>query len=144
MYDSFSKAVPVSSVINRKSRPEPTKKFSPSFAVHHGLIQDPNWPPAEFPESGNAAARRSRRVEANFEVEMRGERHQVHGDLSDGGAMFVLNHKVDTRVVDIVFNGRAARVEVLSISPRGADFSHHCRFVDAGEAQPLWDALNQS
>jgi hypothetical protein len=144
MYDSFSKSVPVSSVINRRSHPEPQKKFSPSFAVRHGLIKDPNWPPAEFPESGNAAARRTRRVEANFEVELRGEVHRVHGDISEGGAMFILDRQVDTRVVDIVVKGKAARAEVLTLSRRGTTFAHHCRFLDVNEARPVWEAVVSS
>lgn len=144
MDNQFTKAQSISSVINRKTESKPSGKFSPSFGVHRGLIKDPNWPPAEFPEHGTAASRRFRRIESTFGVELRGEALEVTGDISQGGAMFLLDRKVETRVVDIVVNGQAARAEVLSASKKGAVFAHHCRFIDAAEAQPVWEAVAAS
>ena len=144
MSDVFTKSGSVSSVIKRKGHSTASGKFSPSFGVHRGLIKDPNWPPAEFPEHGTAASRRFRRVELSFNVELRGEAHLVRGDVSEGGAMFLLDRKVETKHVDIVVNGIAARAEVLSASKKGAAFAHHCRFIDSAEALPVWEAVASS
>lgn len=141
MTDVFTKSSSVGTVIHRQGRSTASGKFSPSFGVHRGLIKDPNWPPAQFPEHGTAAARRFRRVELAFEVELRGETANVKGDVSEGGAMFLFERQVETRHVDIVVKGKAARAEVLSTSKRGTAFAHHCRFIDASEALPVWEAV---
>ena len=144
MSDVFTKSGSISSVINRKGHSTASGKFSPSFGVHRGLIKDPNWPPAEFPEHGTAASRRFRRVEMTFGVELRGETREVHGDVSEGGAMFLLDRRVETKHVDIIVKGVAARAEVLSASKKGASFAHHCRFIDSAEALPVWEAVASS
>ncbi len=151
MSDVFTKSNSVSSVINRKGHSTASGKFSPSFGVRRGLIKDPNWPPAEFPEHGSAASRRFRRVEMSFGVELRGrpldsagERFEVKGDVSEGGAMFLLDRKVDSKHVDIVVKCAVARAEVLSASKKGHFFAHHCRFLDSAEALPVWEAVASS
>jgi hypothetical protein len=144
MSDVFTKSNSVSSVINRKGHSSAAGKFSPSFGVRRGLIKDPNWPPHQFPDHGNAASRRFRRVEMSFGIELRGEAHAVKGDVSEGGAMFLLDRKVDTKQVDIIVKGRAARAEVLSASKKGNFFAHHCRFIDASESVPVWEAVASS
>lgn len=144
MSDVFTKSSSVSSVINRKGHSTASGKFSPSFGVRRGLIKDPNWPPAEFPEHGSAASRRFRRVEMSFGVELLGEAHAVKGDVSEGGAMFLLDRKVDSKHVDIVVKGAVARAEVLSASKKGHFFAHHCRFLDSAEALPVWEAVASS
>jgi hypothetical protein len=144
MHDAFTKSASVSSVINRTTQSKSSGKFSPSFGVHRGLIKDPNWPPAEFPEHGTAASRRFRRVELPFEVSLRGEQVQVKGDISEGGAMFLLDRRVETKVVDVVVHGKVARAEVLSTSKKGSLFAHHCRFTDSSEALPVWDVVSRS
>ncbi|HEY1088870.1 MAG TPA: PilZ domain-containing protein [Archangium sp.] len=141
MSDVFTKANSVGSVINRKGHSTASGKFSPSFGVRRGLIKDPNWPPAQFPEHGTAASRRFRRVELNFDVELRGESVSVRGDVSQGGAMFLLDRRVETKHVDIVAKGKAARAEVLSTSKKGNAFAHHCRFIDSSESMPVWEAV---
>lgn len=141
MHDAFSKANSVSSVIKRNGRSTASGKFSPSFGVHRGLIKDPNWPPAQFPEHGTAASRRFRRIDTTFVVATRGEELTVKGDISEGGAMFLLDRKVDTRVVDVMVKGKAARAEVLSTSKKGTLFAHHCRFLDAAESMPVWQQV---
>lgn len=144
MHDAHSKSASVSSVINRTGTSKPSGKFSPSFGVRHGLIKDPNWPPAQFPESGNAASRRFRRVETKFEVVVRGVRTPVTGDISQGGAMFLLDRRLDTTTIGVVAAGKAARAEVLSVSQKGNLFAHHCRFVDVSESLPVWEAIASS
>lgn len=143
MDNAFTKASSVSAVSRRRVRSRASEKFSPSFGVHRGLIRDPNWPPAELPEGGSAASRRFRRVEARFDVELRGESVTVVGDVSRGGAMFLLDRRVETKVVDVLVGGRAARAEVLSVSRKGDLYAHHCRFVDAAESMPVWRAVAQ-
>lgn len=144
MHDAFTKSASVKSVINRSAHTKASEKFSPSFGVHRGLIKDPNWPPAEFPEHGTAASRRFRRVELPFDISVRGESHAVKGDLSQGGAMFLLDRRIETKHIDVVFQGHVARAEVLSTSKKGAAFAHHCRFLDVAEVAPLWAAVSQS
>ncbi len=144
MHDAFTKSASVSSVINRTSTSKASGKFSPSFGVRHGLIKDPNWPPAEFPEHGTAASRRFRRIDGAFDVAVRGDVVKVKGDLSQGGAMFLLDRRVETKVVDIGLKGQWARAEVLSTSKKGTLFAHHCRFIDASESQPVWEAIAKS
>lgn len=144
MSDVFTKSSTISSVINRKGHSLASGRFSPSFGVHRGLIKDPNWPPAQFPEFGTAKARRFRRVEMSFSVELRGATVNVQGDVSEGGAMFLLDHEVDTKVVDVIVTSKVARAEVLSVSRRGNAFAHHCRFVDTAEARPVWEAVASS
>lgn len=144
MSDVFTKSSTVSSIINRKGESKASGRFSPSFGVRRGLIKDPNWPPAQFPDHGTAASRRFRRVAMAFDVELRGEAVKVVGDVSEGGAMFLLNRKVETRHVDIVVKGKAARAEVLSSSKKGNAFAHHCRFIDSAEALPVWEAVATS
>jgi hypothetical protein len=141
MDNVFTKSTSGSSVIKRVGRSSASGKFSPSFGVHRGLIKDPNWPPAEFPEHGTAASRRFRRVEAKFEVALRGAQVTVQGDVSEGGAMFLLDRRVETKVVDVVVKGKAARAEVLSASKKGSLYAHHCRFLDSAEALPVWEAV---
>lgn len=141
MLGDFTKSASLSTVINRTGRTSASDKFSPSFGVRRGLIKDPNWPPAHFPEHGSAASRRFRRIDSTFDVALRGEQVTVTGDISEGGAMFLLDRKVDTKVVDVVVQGKAARAEVLSASKKGLLFAHHCRFLDAAESLPVWEAI---
>jgi hypothetical protein len=141
MDNVFTKSNSVGSMINRTGRSTAAGKFSPSFGVRRGLIKDPNWPPAQFPEHGTAASRRFRRVEATFDVALRGEQVRVNGDVSEGGAMFLLDRRVETKVVDVVVQGKAARAEVLSASKKGHFFAHHCRFLDSAESLPVWEAV---
>ena len=59
---------------SRKFAQRETKvaRFSPSYGVRKGFIKDPNWPPAQFPEEGNATQRRFRRMPASFAVTFEG------------------------------------------------------------------------
>ena len=142
MDNPFSKSGNASAVSARHAHSEAKRRFSPSYGVHKGYIKDPNWPPAHFPEDGVAAARRYRRVVVNFEVEFDGVKQAVQGDLSAGGAMFLLPaHRNDTQVV-VILKGVRARAEVLSVSPKGALFAHHCHFIDATEGQALFEAVS--
>ncbi len=144
MDNAFTSSNSVGSVARRRVRSKASAKFSPSFGVHRGLIKDPNWPPAEFPEHGTAASRRFRRVETAFDVGLRGESVTVVGDVSQGGAMFLLGRRVETKVVDIMVQGVSARAEVLSTSKKGALWAHHCRFLDAAESMPVWQQVASS
>jgi hypothetical protein len=58
--------------------------------------------------------------------------------------MFLLDRRVETKHVDIVVKGKAARAEVLSASKKGHAFAHHCRFIDSAEALPVWEAVATS
>jgi len=141
MDDAFSKSGS-SPVTARKAHSESKRRFSPSYGVHKGYIKDPNWPPAHFPEEGMAAARRYRRVEIRFDLELAGEVKSVLGDISAGGAMFLFNESQPGAEVAVIVKGVRARAKVLSVSPKGALFAHHCQFVDAPEGRALFEAVS--
>lgn len=142
MHDAHSKSGSISSSVSKRStKSTAAGKFSPSFGVRRGLIKDPNWPPAQFPEHGTAASRRFRRVDTKFIISVRGEEAEVKGDVSEGGAMFLLDRRLDAKTVHVVVGGKAARAEILSCSKKGNAYAHHCRFTSADEAQPVWAAV---
>lgn len=141
MDDGFRKSASPSSVINRTGKSKKAGRFSPSFGVRHGLIKDPNWPPAEMPEKGSASARRSKRVLLPFAIVVQGERYPVTGDISEGGAMFLLGNELQQKTVDIALGDHSARAEILSVSKKGKTWAHHCRFLDAKKARALWAAV---
>ena len=141
MDDAFRKSASAGSVINRTGKSKKSGSFSPSFGVHQGLIKDPNWPPAQMPAEGTAAARRHRRVQIPFVIDVRGDRYDVTGDISQGGAMFLLGNALEQKAVDIVLGDSIARVEVLSISKKGSTFAHHCRFLNTHQGAQVWAAV---
>ncbi len=128
-------------IFTRRVKKTVGEKFSPSFGVHNGLIPDPNWPPAEFPKGSVAMQRKFRRVECTVMVEVDGRRVSVPGDLSAGGAMFVLPQRAANDVVTIEVRGVRAQAKVLSVSTKGTQVAHHAQFVDAAAAKALWAKL---
>ncbi|MGV3622696.1 MAG: hypothetical protein ACO1OB_17890, partial [Archangium sp.] len=66
------------------------------------------------------------------------------GALSQGGAMSLLDRRLDTSAIGVVVKGKAGRAEVLSVSQKGNLFAHHCRFVDVAESLPVWEAIASS
>jgi hypothetical protein len=141
MDESFTKTQTISTLSRRNLRSSAAGKFSPSFGVHRGLIKDPNWPPSEFPEFGAANSRRFRRVEAAFDVVADGVQLPVKGDMSLGGAMFLLNSRIENQVITVLVKGAQAQAEILSTSKRGFAFAHHCRFLDPSEAAAVWQFI---
>lgn len=142
MSDIFSPSS--GAVAHRKLKTKNATKFSPSYGVHKGYIRDPNWPPAVIPENSTATARRERRVPAKFAVIVGRKRAVVSGDLSRGGAMFVLPLVSPLREVQVEFGGFTARVEILSVNRKGGQVAHHARYLDKAEAAPLWAAVKES
>jgi len=141
MYDAMTRAGSAGSSIHRKTKKHANAQFSPSWGVHKGLIRDPNWPPAQFPEAGTAAARRSRRIACDFQVKVSGQVLNVHGDISRGGAMFILGERLPASQVVVLYKGHAASAEVISHTTRGAQTAHHLRFIASAEALPLAAAV---
>jgi hypothetical protein len=139
MYDAMDRAG--GSNVHRKLKKHSNAQFSPSWGVHKGLIRDPNWPPAQFPTAGTAAARRSRRIACDFQVQVGGKTLNVHGDISRGGAMFTLAERLSATQVLVSYKGRSAAAEVISHTTRGAQTAHHLRFVASAEALPLAAAV---
>ncbi|MEW5741882.1 MAG: hypothetical protein AB1938_23410 [Myxococcota bacterium] len=139
MYDALQRASHLDS--RRKVKKHSNAQFSPSWGVHKGLIQDPNWPPAQFPEGGTAAARRSRRFACNFEVKAGETQLHVHGDISRGGAMFILTQRLPVSTVVVSYKGLSASGEILSHTTRGTQTAHHVRFTSSAEALPLAAAV---
>lgn len=129
------------SAAHRKVKTKATEKFSPSYGVHKGYIRDPNWPPAVIPAKSHATNRRERRVPAKFSVKV-GERFvKVSGDLSRGGAMFLLPQVSPTRQVMVKFGEFQALVEVITVNSKDGQVAHHTRFLDRAAAGPLWEAV---
>lgn len=139
MYDAMQRAS--GSNVHRNLKKHNNSQFSPSWGVHKGLIRDPNWPPAQFPEAGTAAARRSRRVACDFDIELNGQVRHVHGDISRGGAMFILTERLPVSQLVVSYRGLKANAEVISHTTRGNETKHHLRFVSSQEALPLAAAV---
>lgn len=142
MDNPFSKSAPASAVTTRRAHSDERKRFSPSYGVHKGYIKDPNWPPAHFPEEGLAAGRRTRRVQFEFVVELGGHEKTVRGDVSSGGAMFLLDERSGEKEVVVAVKAMRARAEVLSVSKKGERWAHHCRFLDSEEGQAVFEAIS--
>jgi hypothetical protein len=129
------------SVMKRSVKSVESKRFSPSYGVHQGLIPDPNWPPAHFPDNNVAMQRKDRRVSCRFTLDLDGRRAEVLGDVSKGGVMFLLPVRVPATIVAIEVRGVRAQVTILSASQHGAELSHHARYIDAAEGARVWQAL---
>jgi hypothetical protein len=141
MYDAFGSGGRPDRVLRRRVHDKESRKFSPSFGVHAGLIPDPNWPPVQFPEDNVAMQRKYRRVRCELILEAEGLRRRVPGDLSQGGAMVLLAHELSTGVVTIEFSGRRAEARVLSSTPHGPMFAHHAQFLDENAGRAVWREL---
>jgi hypothetical protein len=128
-------------IFTRRVKKKVGDAFSPSFGVHNGLIPDPNWPPAEFPKDSVAMQRKHRRIACEVVVEVDGRRTAVPGDLSAGGAMFLLPLRAASDLVTIEVRGVRAEAKILSVSKKGAQVAHHAQFVDAASAKALWAKL---
>ena len=141
MDNVFNKAAGAGS--NRKfSNVLKVARFSPSWGVRRGLIKDPNWPPAHFPAEGNAASRRFRRMPASFQVRIGGaEPIVVSGNISSGGAMFVMSSVLTSDKIEVCYEGASAHAEVIASESKGSQFMYRAHFVDVSEAASVWMAL---
>ncbi len=144
MYDAISKAAGAS---DRTFKARTVRaRFSPSYGVHKGYIQDPNWPPAFYPEDRSANARRSLRIDCAFEVVFsEGAARYVQGDLSRGGARFIVPSRLDEAKVAVLVKDDGAsvraRADVLSCAPKGDSFEYRARFADPTEGEAVWTAM---
>jgi hypothetical protein len=118
-------------------------RFSPSYGVRRGFIKDPNWPPAQFPDEGNAANRRFRRMPATFQVKVGDavEALTVSGNISSGGAMFVMSSVLGSDQVQVSYNGATANAAVIASESKGGQFMYRAHFLDENEAASVWMAL---
>jgi hypothetical protein len=127
---------------NRKLETKKSNRFSPSYGVRMGFIKDPNWPPAQFPEEGNATDRRFRRVEASFKVRNDdGELIAAMGDISEGGARFTLKKPLVTETVEVMGGKARARAEIISTVNTVNGYVYRVRFLDQVEAMPVVEAI---
>ena len=142
MDNVFNKAAGAGS--NRKFTHQPkVARFSPSYGVRRGFIKDPNWPPAQFPEIGNATDRRFRRMPATFQVRIgdASEPLTVTGNISSGGAMFVMQSVLGSEKIEVTYGGAMAHAEVIASESKGGQFMYRAHFTDENEASTLWMAL---
>lgn len=86
-------------------------------------------------------ARRARRVPASFTVIAGGLPARVHGDLSSGGAMFVLPRTFQDGEVLVQFGEQAARLKLLATSTRDGLTAHHGCFIVPEDGAAVWEAL---
>ncbi len=130
------------SVNGRKLASKETMRFSPSYGVRMGFIKDPNWPPAQFPDEGNATDRRYRRIACTFKVRNDdGELISTTGDISSGGARFALKRPLVTDTVEIVGGNRKARAEIIATVSTVNGYVYRTRFLDLIEAEPVVAAI---
>lgn len=143
MYDAFDRSNR-SSFPHRRGGKAHKKPFTAaSFGVRHGFIADPNWPPAQFPAKGSAHQRRQLRVPASFAVSLDGAApFHVTGNLSLGGAMFLLPDARSPQSLEVISGDARAHAQVLHTRalPSGA-VAHHVCFLDAQQARHLWESL---
>jgi hypothetical protein len=110
-------------------------RFSPSYGVRKGFIKDPNWPPAQFPDEGNATDRRFRRIACSFKIRNDdGELISTTGDISEGGARFALKKPLVTDTVEIVGGEKKARAEIIATVSTVHGYVYRTRFLDTLEA----------
>jgi len=143
MYDAFGNGARLR-YLNRRTRKDEVTKFSPSFGVHAGLIPDPNWPPVQFPDNSVAMQRKHRRVACTFSLQVDGKKTVVNGDVSVGGAMFLLATSLAAPEVTIEIRGHSALARILSSNIRGQAVAHHAQFVDPEEGAKVWKALTSA
>jgi hypothetical protein len=143
MYDAFGNGARLR-YLNRRTRKDEVKKFSPSFGVHLGLIPDPNWPPVQFPDNSVAMQRKHRRVACSFSLDIQGKKSAVQGDVSVGGVLFLWPEQLTVTEVIVEIRGQAALARVLSSNQRGAVIAHHAQFVDPAEGAKVWKALTSA
>jgi hypothetical protein len=143
MYDAFGNGARLR-YLNRRTRKDEVKKFSPSFGVHVGLIPDPNWPPVQFPDNSVAMQRKHRRVACTFSLQVEGKKSTVSGDVSVGGVMFLWPQKLGVTEVIVEVRGVSALAKVLSSNQRAEVIAHHAQFVDPVEGAKVWKALTSA
>ena len=130
---------------SRKLETKQSRRFSPSYGVRMGFIKDPNWPPARFPEEGNATDRRFRRVTASFKVRNDdGELIATMGDISEGGARFTMKKPLVTETVEVMGGKSKARAEIISTVNTVNGYVYRTRFLDQVEAMPVVEAIVKS
>ncbi len=142
MDNVFNKAAGAGS--NRKfTQHSKVARFSPSYGVRRGFIKDPNWPPAQFPDEGNAANRRFRRMPATFQVRIgdAAEALTVAGNISSGGAMFMMKSLLGSEKIELTYGGAMAHAEVIASEQKGGQFMYRAHFTDVNEASAVWMAL---
>jgi hypothetical protein len=130
------------SITGRKLATKETMRFSPSYGVRKGFIKDPNWPPAQFPDEGNATDRRFRRIACSFKIRNDdGELISTTGDISEGGARFALKKPLVTDTVEIVGGEKKARAEIIATVSTVQGYVYRTRFLDTVEAFPVFKAI---
>jgi PilZ domain len=130
------------STSGRKLETKETRRFSPSYGVRKGFIKDPNWPPAQFPDEGNATDRRFRRIACSFKVRNDdGELISTSGDISEGGARFTLKRPLVTDTVELVGGNKKARAEIIATVSTVNGYVYRTRFLDTVEAAPVFAAI---
>jgi hypothetical protein len=143
MYDAFGNGARLR-YLNRRTKKDEVHRFSPSFGVHEGLIPDPNWPPVQFPDNSVAMQRKYRRVACSFSLEVEGKKRTVHGDVSEGGAMFLLDAPLGVSEVVVEVRGQAALARVLTSNAKGPEVAYHAQFLDPEQGAKVWRALTSA
>lgn len=143
MYDVFGNSSGLQA--KRRFKKRPALALSSSFGVRNGFVAG-----AERPlPAGVENLRAARRLPLTFEVGLEGKRLRVAGDLSAGGAMFLLPYAAGSHQVEVFFRvpgeGEERRVQgqLLACYTRGRRFAHHVRFVQV-QADQLAAAIEKA
>jgi hypothetical protein len=116
------------------------ESFSPSYGVRNGYVAD-----VERPTAKNQRA--ARRVPTSFDVFVDGVWRHVAGDVSAGGALFLLPEGARIEKVTIVIKGSDPKHQwklsgiIRRISRRGERFAHHVQFTDVSQTEGLAELL---
>lgn len=123
------------------------KAVSPSYGVHRGFIRNPNWPPGPGVEMPTDR-RMAKRVRYQFDLLYAGNAIAVNGDLSETGAMFVLDRLMPSKNVEISVRvpaesePRRLAGEVIRTSYKGQFIAHHVKFFQGSLDGAIGQMIN--
>jgi len=114
-----------------------------SMGVRMGYVSDVERPPPP----GVPSKRRSKRIPTSVHILRDGAWKRVAGDLSGGGALLLLDSKIEEGqlelTVELADGSRKwhAVAEILRREPRGRRVAHHLRFNDASQVEGLGEVI---
>lgn len=149
MYDAISASNSERVIYRRRIKHHEGPLTAASYGVRHGLIADPSFPSFVPTDEGYAVRRRHQRIEARFRVRINGGvLVPVSGNVSEGGAMFVLARSEVKNTVELVASvggaEKRAKVEVVKTRSSRKGIVHHVRFADLRDAAPVWKAISNA
>lgn len=130
----------------RSLKGKKTSGISASMGVRLGYVADVERPPPE----GMPSKRQSKRIPTSLRIFRDGAWHRVAGDLSAGGALLLLDGKVETPELEVIIEladgtGRwQTHAKILRRELRGRRIAHHLRFENADDVAGLGEAIEKA